>query len=98
MSLPRFLVGMLCVLVVFALTTYLATHSLWTTLFQTLVCAILIQLGYFGAVLFLVRRTKKETPPSQAEIVRDAPALSASEERPSVKPGTLPEIGRPRHF
>jgi exopolysaccharide production repressor protein len=60
MSLLRFLFGMLAVLVVFAAETYFVTQSLWTALSQTLICAVLIQLGYFVAILFLVWRSKDE--------------------------------------
>ncbi|WP_157019521.1 exopolysaccharide production repressor protein [Mesorhizobium xinjiangense] len=57
MSIPLFLRGFLAVLAVFALTTYIATQSLWTTLVQTLICAVLIQFGYFVAVLFMIWRS-----------------------------------------
>ncbi|GAB1582724.1 exopolysaccharide production repressor protein [Phyllobacterium phragmitis] len=65
MSFPKFLVGMLGVLIAFAVTTYTLTHSFWTTLIQTVICAVVIQIGYFGAVLFLVMREKsrKATKP-----------------------------------
>lgn len=59
MSFPRFLIGMLSVLVVFALTTYSMTGSIVSTLLQTLVCAVLIQLGYFLVVLVLVARSER---------------------------------------
>lgn len=54
MSLPYFLRGMLIALTAFAITAYVVTQSVWTTLVWTLVCAVLIQIGYFGAVLILV--------------------------------------------
>ncbi|MEW9617605.1 exopolysaccharide production repressor protein [Shinella sp. S4-D37] len=47
-------------LVAFAVVTYLSTGSLATTALQTFLCAILIQVGYFLATLFLVRREAKE--------------------------------------
>ncbi len=65
MSLPRFLAGMFSVLVIFAISTYVSTGSIGRTLVQTLVCAVLLQLGYFLVVLFLVaregRKAEKET-------------------------------------
>ncbi|KXF76621.1 hypothetical protein ATN84_11230 [Paramesorhizobium deserti] len=65
MNFPKFLVGMVGVLIAFAITTYTLTQSLWTTLIQTLICAVVIQIGYFGAVLFLVmrERSRKSTKP-----------------------------------
>lgn len=66
MSFPRFLVGMASALLVFAIWSYVATGSLGATLWQTLVCAVLLQVGYFIAVLFLVMRgEKKSNPKSQ---------------------------------
>ncbi|HWK65868.1 MAG TPA: exopolysaccharide production repressor protein [Rhizobiaceae bacterium] len=61
MSFPRFLVGMVSVLLVFAVTTYAMTGSLGSTLLQTVICAVLIQVGYFLAILFLVARSERET-------------------------------------
>lgn len=54
MSFPLFLRGMLIALAAFAITTYVATQSVWTTLVWTLACAVLIQVGYFATVLILV--------------------------------------------
>ncbi|WLS11093.1 exopolysaccharide production repressor protein (plasmid) [Shinella sumterensis] len=56
---PRFFVSMTLVLVAFAAVTYASTGSAATTAVQTLVCAVLIQLGYFGAVLYLTWRVSK---------------------------------------
>jgi exopolysaccharide production repressor protein len=46
------------VLIAFAITTYILTQSLWTTIVQTVLCAVVIQIGYFAVVLFLVSREK----------------------------------------
>jgi exopolysaccharide production repressor protein len=54
MSFPLFLRGMLIALTAFAITTYIVTQSAWTTFVWTLVCALLIQIGYFVTVLILV--------------------------------------------
>lgn len=59
MSLPRFILGMLSSLLVFAVATFFITHSIWTTLLGTLLCALVIQVGYFLVVLFLVFRDPK---------------------------------------
>lgn len=55
---PRVFVSMLAVLVVFGVTSYAINGSLWTSLGQTLLCAVLIQAGYFIGILYLVRREK----------------------------------------
>ena len=60
MSFTLFLRGLVVVLLVFAITTYLITGSLWSTFIQTVICAILVQVGYFAAVLFLVWRSDRQ--------------------------------------
>jgi hypothetical protein len=74
MSFLLFLRGFIGVLVVFAVASYLFTHSLWTTFVQTLICAVLIQVGYFIAVLFLVRKEKPKSTPKEAA----APEIAAT--------------------
>ena len=56
---PRFFLSMCFALAAFAIVTYLSTGSLTKTLVQTVVCAVLIQIGYFFAVLLLAWRTAK---------------------------------------
>ena len=57
---PRFFLSMAIALVAFAVVSYLSTGSLATTAWQTFLCAILIQIGYFLTTLFLVWRTARE--------------------------------------
>lgn len=68
MSFPRFLVGMISALVVFAVWSYVATGSLGATLWQTLGCAVLLQVGYFIAVLFMIMRGEKRTAPKRQNV------------------------------
>ncbi|WP_062228078.1 exopolysaccharide production repressor protein [Aureimonas frigidaquae] len=56
MSFVLFFRGMLLTLTAFAIAIYWLTGSVWTMLVQTLVCAVIIQVGYFLAVLFMVWR------------------------------------------
>ncbi|MDK1374658.1 MULTISPECIES: exopolysaccharide production repressor protein [unclassified Sinorhizobium] len=51
---PRVLASMIGALVAFAIATYLLNGSLVSTAIQTLLCAVLLQVGYFIAVVFLV--------------------------------------------
>jgi exopolysaccharide production repressor protein len=88
MSFPLFLRGFLGVLVVFALTTYLFTGSLWSTFIQTAICAVLIQIGYFAAVLFMVWRSTG-TQKAEAPMGEAAPGLS-KEEQPAASVARLP--------
>jgi len=91
MSLPRFLVGMISALIVFAISTYAATGSIGTTLVQTLICAVFLQLGYFLLVLFLVARGERK--PGQEG------SVSGTRKSDSVRlarPESL--VGRIRHM
>ncbi|KQV33347.1 MULTISPECIES: exopolysaccharide production repressor protein [unclassified Rhizobium] len=70
---PRVFVSMIGALAVFALATYAMNGSLWSTLVQTVLCALLLQVGYFLGVVFLIwraarggRRDAIETPSGKA--------------------------------
>ncbi len=56
MSFLLFLRGFVIALIAFAVANYAITQSLRTTLVNTAICAVLIQIGYFAAVLFPVWR------------------------------------------
>lgn len=72
MSFLLFLRGLILVLSAFAISTYLLTASLWSTFVQTLICGILVQIGYFVAILLLVRRRSvtKESVIPKSHIAR----------------------------
>jgi exopolysaccharide production repressor protein len=55
---PRVFVSMMAVLIVFAVAAYLTTGSLFTALGETLLCAIILQVGYFIGIVYLVHREK----------------------------------------
>ncbi|MFB9985513.1 exopolysaccharide production repressor protein [Mesorhizobium kowhaii] len=42
-----------------ALTVYFASHSIRQAVVTTLACSLLLQIGYFGSVLFLVWRPSR---------------------------------------
>lgn len=56
---PRVFISMSMVLIVFAVSSYLISGSAYTAFVQTLICAVLLQAGYFIGVLYLVRRERK---------------------------------------
>lgn len=56
---PRVFVSMTGVLIVFAVAAYFISGSVYTAFIHTLICAVLLQVGYFVGVLYLVRREKK---------------------------------------
>lgn len=55
---PRVFVSMICALLFFAGAAYWMTGSVYTAVLQTILCAIILQVGYFIGVLYLVRREK----------------------------------------
>lgn len=97
MSFSLFLRGLVGVLLVFAVTTYLITGSIWTTFVQTVICAVLVQVGYFAAVMFLVWRSgasQSSETGSQAEAAQGL----AKDEEPAGEVGRLPGVPRSRHL
>jgi exopolysaccharide production repressor protein len=97
MSFLLFLRGLIGMLLVFAITTYVVTQSFWTTFIQTVVCAVLAQIGYFAAVLFFVWRSagtrKIEESTAKNETVQGSP----TKDQPSGKVGRLPGGPRSHH-
>jgi exopolysaccharide production repressor protein len=97
MSFSLFLRGLVGVLVVFAVTTYLITGSAWTAFIQTVICAVLVQVGYFAAVMFLVWRsgaTKNKETTAQGEAAQGL----AKDDKPAGEAGRLPGVPRSRHL
>ncbi|MEF0940958.1 exopolysaccharide production repressor protein [Rhizobium sp. BR 362] len=64
---PRVFISMLGTLAVFAIATYFLTQSVSTTFIETVICAVLLQIGYFVGVLFLVwkERSARESSLNQ---------------------------------
>ena len=56
---PRVFISMLGALIVFAIATYALTGSISMTFWQTVISAVLLQIGYFIGVLFLVSRAAR---------------------------------------
>ncbi len=81
---PRFFLSMAIALVAFAVVTYVSTGSLATTALQTFICAVLIQVGYFLATLYLVWRTAKARRPAADAALRGKPDLDKSKAKVPV--------------
>lgn len=81
---PRVFISMLGTLVVFAIATYFLTNSLSTTLIETVICAVLLQIGYFLGVLYLVWKERKAL---DAAVNTDKAAMPITED---TKVGGLP--------
>ncbi|WP_104666302.1 exopolysaccharide production repressor protein [Ensifer adhaerens] len=87
---PRVFVSMIGALTVFAVVTYFLNGSLTSTLIQTAICAILIQIGYFLAVVFLIWRKARERGKKTAEVLQ-----SANDDKPG---SNTRHLNRPGHF
>jgi len=57
---PRVFFSMAFALLIFAVASFFLTHSLWTVLINTVIAAILLQVGYFGGVLYMVWKAQRE--------------------------------------
>lgn len=57
---PRVFISMICALLVFAIATYFIYGSFYTSFIQTLLCLVIIQVGYFVGVLILVAKEKRQ--------------------------------------
>jgi exopolysaccharide production repressor protein len=77
---PRVFVSMLGALGVFAVATYVLSGSVSGTLIKTVICAILLQAGYFGGVLYLVWKE------SRSRVNQAAPTRSEEPEKLQVTP------------
>jgi exopolysaccharide production repressor protein len=60
MSLPVFLRGMLLLLAAFGIVSYATTGSAWVAFANSILCALLLQVGYFVAVLCMIRSAERE--------------------------------------
>lgn len=94
MSFLLFLRGFVGVLVVFAIATYFVTQSLWTTFIQTVICAVLLQVGYFAAVLVLVWRSTNLQKGKDAASRNESVPLSPKEDKSAGEAGGLPGVPR----
>ncbi|WP_019171731.1 exopolysaccharide production repressor protein [Pseudaminobacter salicylatoxidans] len=94
MSFLLFLRGFAITMIVFAIANYAITQSAWATVVNTVICAVLIQIGYFVAVLFMVWRhgaSEKRTGNASS----DEPALMEGG-KPKDKASPLSGVGRSR--
>jgi exopolysaccharide production repressor protein len=82
MSILVFLRGFVGAILSFAVITYVVSGSLWTTLMQTAICALLIQIGYFAAIIFLMWRGRRRK--AQARNMETARSFS-EKARPVAK-------------
>lgn len=75
---PRVFFSMICALLVFAVASFFLTHSVWTAAIHTIIAAVLLQVGYFGGVLFMVMKSAREKSVS----LQPAKSLQTKEKLP----------------
>lgn len=83
MSAPRVFAGMFVTLIVFAIVTYCMTGSLVTTVLESIAAAILLQMGYFLCVGFMVWKQAKR-PAAASESDSAAVLDDGREEKPRL--------------
>lgn len=81
---PRVFVSMIGALAAFAIATYFLTHSLSTTLIDVVICAVLLQVGYFAGVLYLAAKAARERRSSLNEASAGASGASIRKDDTSV--------------
>ena len=76
MSAPRVFAGMFVTIIVFAIVTYCMTGSLVITVLESIAAAILLQLGYFLCIGYLVWKQAKRAAASGAtDLINSAESL-----------------------
>ena len=95
MSFSVFLGNLVGLSLVFGFTTYLYTGSWKTTIIQTAICAVLLQVGYFASVLFLLYRSSaaKGNEASDSGATQDV----AKDEKPAAEVRQLSGTPHSRH-
>lgn len=95
MQAPQVFFSMLGALAVFAIGTYLLSGSVSTTVIQTLICAVLLQVGYFGAVLFLVWKEAHQRNADQRGGASRAESIGDDKQTAGMQ---MPGLKKPGHF
>lgn len=78
---------------IFAVVTYVLTQSLWTTVINTVICAVLIQIGYVIAVLWMVARAKSAEKTANPPDRSATPALDPTASKDANHIGGVPKSG-----
>lgn len=66
---PRVFASMVGALIAFGIATYFLTHSLGQTVIETVICAVLVQVGYFAGVVYLSWKEAKVRRAQLGDIV-----------------------------
>jgi hypothetical protein len=85
MYFPQFLVGMVATLLVILGWTFMSTGSVWMAVGWTFLAAVVLQAGYFMAVLWLVHGETRATDEGKA----DASSVPAKVPGPLERDGII---------
>lgn len=80
MTLPKFVLGLAIVIAIVALWSGLDSASWGTVLLRAVLCAVILQVGYFIVVLLMVAREPK--PQAASEGKPAEPAVTIDEMKP----------------
>ena len=88
MTLPKFILGLVIVIAIVSLWSYVDAASLGTILLRALICAVILQVGYFLAVVAMVMLSPRKTTAKGPENValEAAPARQAEDLTPKGSP------------
>jgi len=84
MYFPQFLVGMTATLLVVLGWTFVSTGSMWEALGWTFLAGVVLQAGYFVAVLWLVHGESRVTDESKADTASAPAELPGPFERDGI--------------
>lgn len=79
MSLPKFIIGMVFALAIVVAWSWLGGASLGTTLLRVVICAVIIQAGYFVLVYAMIARSAPTPADRQREAERQLNASDVAE-------------------
>ena len=88
MTLPKFILGLVIVIAIVSLWSYVDAAGWGTILLRAVICAVILQVGYFLAVLAMVMLSPR---PSGAK----SPAKSPLEAAPAPQADDLTAKGSP---
>ncbi|WP_269930286.1 exopolysaccharide production repressor protein [Aminobacter sp. HY435] len=88
MTLPKFILGLAIVIAIVFLWSYFDAASWGTILLRVVICAVILQIGYFLAVVAMVTRAPRPaaTPTSSKSPAEAAPVPQADELTPKGSP------------
>lgn len=79
MSLPKFIIGLLFVVTVVGVWSYLDSAAVGVTLLRVVACALILQIGYFLVVCLMVLRNRPESARAAPDAGQSTGAQQAAE-------------------